>query len=68
MRRSFVLHVELEVSLGSNALLVLPVHVLAWSPLLSADLPATLPIALDARLPASLPATLDTQPQTTHTK
>jgi hypothetical protein len=48
VRRVYELHVEVEVTLGSNVLLILPVHVLGWSPLLSADLPAKVPVALDA--------------------
>jgi hypothetical protein len=48
VRRIYELHVELEVTLGSNVVVILPVHVLGWSPLLSADLPAKVPVALDA--------------------
>jgi len=48
VRRHYALHVELEVSFGSNVLLVVPVQVLQWSPLLAEDLPARLPVALDA--------------------
>jgi len=47
VRRVYELHVELEVTLGSNVVLIIPVHVLGWSPLLSADLPAKVPVALD---------------------
>jgi len=51
VRRVYELNVEFEVSLGSNVLVVLPVHVLAWSPLLSSDLPAKVPVSMDKQAP-----------------
>lgn len=47
-RRIYELQLDVEVALGRNVTLRAPVTVLAWSPLLAPDVPATVPVALDA--------------------